>query len=186
MVKVLSPQGPIGSGVRTVFTYRAGWRSKQSTIILVSNTPCNGLSHVGSRAWERPHSLMYILRRDLIILVQSSDTELLTVCHLWTIYTTFVPMDPLFDFQPMPDQRLVVVWPFLAIALILVVQLSQRTSPRPFLWTRLTSQSKSVNILYPFLWSLPSFTLTIHLGQIGIYCTFWSHSCSSKTLAPFC
>ena len=53
-------------------------------------------------------------------------------------------MDSLLDFEPSPDQRILLVGAFVFVGLVLSVQVSQTQTDTPLQWTRLTSENRFV------------------------------------------
>ena len=51
-------------------------------------------------------------------------------------------MDSLFNFEPSPDQRLLLLGAFVILGLVVSLQASQTQSDAPLQWTRLTSETR--------------------------------------------
>jgi hypothetical protein len=51
-------------------------------------------------------------------------------------------MDALFSVELSPFQRMLIIWVFIAVGLVIAVQVSQAYEQRPPAWTRLTKDSR--------------------------------------------
>jgi hypothetical protein len=51
-------------------------------------------------------------------------------------------MESLLSAELSPSQRLLVTWAFVAVGLVIAVQISQLPEQRPLAWTRLTKESR--------------------------------------------